>query len=52
MPLAELYRYSTSLRSMTQGRGTHTRSFERYEEVPGDLVDKIVAASKKDSEEA
>ena len=52
VPLAELYRYSTSLRSMTQGRGTHTRNFYGYEEVPSDLMQKIVDAAKKDAEAA
>jgi len=52
VPLAELYRYSTSLRSMTQGRGTHTRRFQGYEEVPSDLMGKIVEAAKKEAEEA
>ena len=50
VPLAELYRYSTSLRSMTQGRGTHTRRFNGYEEVPSDLMQKIVEAAKKDAQ--
>ncbi len=52
VPLAELYRYSTSLRSMTQGRGTHTRKFQGYEEVPGELMNKIVESAKKEHEEA
>ncbi len=51
VPLAELYRYSTSLRSMTQGRGMHSRSFSHYEEVPHDVQDKIVEEAKKDREE-
>jgi elongation factor G len=50
VPLAELYRYSTSLRSMTQGRGTHTRRFNGYEEVPSDLMQKIVESAKKDAQ--
>ena len=51
VPLAELYRYSTVLRSMTQGRGTHIRQFSGYEEVPSDQMSKIVAAAKKEQEE-
>ncbi len=54
VPLAELYKYSTSLRSLTQGRGIHRRSFSHYEEVPGEVQAKIVEASqksKKDEEE-
>ncbi|MEE4310513.1 MAG: elongation factor G [candidate division KSB1 bacterium] len=43
VPLAELYRYSTSLRSMTQGRGIHRRKFSHYEEVPKEVTEKIIA---------
>ena len=42
-PLAELFDYALVLRSMTQGRGTFELSFERYEEVPKQLADKIIA---------
>lgn len=42
VPLAELYKYSTSLRSHTQGRGHHTREFSHYEEVPREIADKII----------
>ncbi|MDH4222189.1 MAG: elongation factor G [candidate division Zixibacteria bacterium] len=42
VPLAELYRYSTTLRSLTQGRGLHSRSFSHYEEVPREITDKII----------
>jgi len=51
VPLAELYRYSTQLRSMTQGRGIHTQSFSHYEEVPRELMDKIIEESKKEKED-
>ncbi len=51
VPLAELYRYSTHLRSMTQGRGTHKREFDHYEEVPRDIAQKIIEESKKEPEE-
>ncbi|MBT3266914.1 elongation factor G [Candidatus Poribacteria bacterium] len=37
-PLAEMFRYTTTLRSLTQGRGTHTLEFARYEAVPPSLV--------------
>ena len=43
VPLAELYKYSTSLRSMTQGRGIHRRKFSHYEEVQKEIADKIIA---------
>ena len=51
VPLAELYKYSTTLRSMTAGRGIHSRSFSHYEEVPSDVAEKIIADSKKDEED-
>ncbi|MFH1085029.1 MAG: elongation factor G, partial [Chloroflexota bacterium] len=41
VPLAEIQRYATDLRSMTQGRGIYTMEFVRYDIVPGHLVDKI-----------
>jgi elongation factor G len=50
VPQSELYKYSTNLRSLTQGRGSHTAKFSSYEEVPRDLTEKIVAESKKDEE--
>ncbi|MHB2149942.1 elongation factor G [Calditrichota bacterium LG25] len=52
VPLAELYRYSTTLRSLTQGRGIHKRSFSHYEEVPPDIAQKIIEESKKEQEES
>ncbi len=42
VPQAELYKYSTTLRSLTQGRALHTREFHSYEEVPQSEVAKIV----------
>ncbi len=42
VPQAELHRYSTQLRSMTQGRATFTRKFARYAPVPTDLQEKLV----------
>ncbi|MFI5252274.1 MAG: elongation factor G [Bacteroidota bacterium] len=54
VPLKELYRYSTTLRSMTQGRGIHKQKFDHYEEVPREIAEKIVAeyAKEKVEEEA
>jgi elongation factor G len=51
VPLAELHRYSTSLRSMTQGRGTHSREFSHYEEVPHDVAQKLIAEAEAAKEE-
>jgi elongation factor G len=47
VPLAELYKYSTSLRSLTHGKGMHTRSFSGYEPVPSDITQKLVADAEK-----
>lgn len=44
VPLAELYKYSSALRSMTQGRGMHSRSFSHYEPVPREVQKKLVEA--------
>jgi elongation factor G len=41
IPEAELYRYSTSLRSMTQGRGIHNATFLRYEAMPRHVQEKV-----------
>lgn len=42
VPLSELYNYATRLRSITQGRGLFRRSFSNYEDVPGDVQQRIV----------
>ncbi|MDT8436716.1 MAG: elongation factor G [Gemmatimonadota bacterium] len=53
VPLAELYKYSTTLRSLTQGKGMHSREFSGYEPVPGDAAQKIIAeAESRKAEEA
>ncbi len=49
IPQAELYDYATDLRSITGARGTFRTRFERYEEVPNELVDKIVNSIKKEA---
>ncbi|HEV7589750.1 MAG TPA: elongation factor G [Longimicrobium sp.] len=51
VPQAELYKYSTTLRSLTQGRATHTRKFHSYQDVPAHEVPKLVEAAKKEREE-
>ena len=51
IPLAELYKYSTLLRSLTSGRGIHTRQFSHYEVVPKDVESKIIANYQKEKEE-
>jgi elongation factor G len=51
VPQAELYKYSTTLRSLTQGRATHTRRFNSYQEVPQHEVPKLIESVKKEREE-
>ena len=51
VPLSEMSKYATDLRSMTQARGSFTMAFERYEEVPGDVAKKIIESAAKDEEE-
>jgi len=50
VPMAELYKYATHLRSLTQGRGMHAQKFSRYEEVPRELAEKVVAAARAEKE--
>ncbi len=51
VPLAELYKYSTLLRSLTSGRGIYSRTFSHYEEVPKEIESKIIEDYKKSKEE-
>jgi elongation factor G len=44
VPLAEMFGYATTLRSMTQGRAAYTMEFDHYEEVPRNVAETIVAA--------
>ena len=48
---AELFDYAIGLRAMTQGRGSFTMKFEKYEEVPAQLAQKIIEAHKAEEEE-
>ena len=47
VPLAEMFKYTTDLRSMTQARGSFTSEFERYEEVPESEAKKIIEENSK-----
>jgi len=47
VPAKELYRYSSTLRSLTGGRGVHTEDFSHYEEMPRDAESKMVEEYKK-----
>ncbi len=42
VPLSEMFGYATDLRSATQGRATYTMQFDRYDEVPPNIAEKIV----------
>ena len=47
VPLAEMFGYSTDLRSKTQGRGNYSMFFEKYEQVPKNVQEKVLAAKAK-----
>jgi len=51
VPLAEMQRYSTSLRAITQGRGVYTMKITSYERVPAHLAEEIVAQAKQEAQE-
>jgi elongation factor G len=50
-PMAEMLHYATDLRSITQGRGTFTMEFASYEEVPANIQQQVIEASKKEHDE-
>ena len=47
VPLAEMFGYATDLRSRTQGRGNYSMFFEKYEQVPKSVQEKVLAAKSK-----
>ncbi len=49
-PQAELFEYAIDLRAMTQARGSFTMEFVRYEEVPGNIAEKVIAEAKAEKE--
>ena len=49
VPTAEMSTYAIQLRAMTQGRGTYTFEFLRYEEAPSNIVQKVVEEAKKNA---
>jgi len=51
VPLAEMLRYTSQLRSITGGRGYFTMEFARYDIVPSHVADEVIAAAQKDEEE-
>ena len=49
-PLAEVQRYAADLRSLTQGRGHYTMTFDHYEEVPAHIAQRIIEQAQKERE--
>jgi len=52
VPLAELYKYSSALRSISQGRAKHKQRFAEYSQVPFDLQQKLIETHKEELQEA
>jgi len=50
VPMSEMLKYAPDLNSKTGGRGTFTMEFSHYEEVPGQLTEKVIAQAKKEKE--
>jgi elongation factor G len=46
VPLAEMFGYSTNLRSLSQGRATYTMEFKHYAEAPRNVSEAVMAAKK------
>lgn len=51
VPLAEMFKYATDLRSKTQARGSFTMAFERYEEAPAEVAKKVIENAVREEEE-
>ncbi len=51
VPMTEMMRYATDLRSMTAGRGEYTQSFNRYDVAPQMVADKVIAAADKQADD-
>jgi len=47
VPLAEMFGYATTLRSLTQGRANYNMEFDHYAEVPGNIAQQIAEGKKK-----
>lgn len=50
-PYSEMFKYATDLRSMTQGQGSYTAYFERFEEAPANIAQKVIESAQKDDDE-
>jgi elongation factor G len=51
VPESEMFKYATTLRSISHGRAVHTRKLASYEEIPSHVAQKIIDAAKKEREE-
>ncbi len=51
VPMAEMHKYATDLRAMTHGRGSFTFEFERYEEAPSNVAQKVIEEAAKRNKE-
>ncbi|MGE5473565.1 MAG: elongation factor G [Ignavibacteriales bacterium] len=51
VPMAEMFKYATDLRSLTQARGNFFMKFERYEEAPSHIASKVIEEAKKNMKE-
>jgi elongation factor G len=51
VPQAEMFRYSSELRSMTGGRGSFEMEFNRYDIVPSNIAQKVIAEAQKNRKE-
>ena len=47
VPMSEMHKYATDLRSMSQGRGSFSFEFIKYETAPQNVAEKVIAESKK-----
>jgi len=47
VPLAEMFGYATSIRSLTEGRGTFTMEFDHYDQVPGNVAQEIIEGKRR-----
>jgi elongation factor G len=52
VPLAEMYKYSSTLRSLSQGRAKFSRKFAEYTPVPPDVQHKLISAYQEELQEA
>lgn len=50
VPMAEMLRYASYLRSLTGGRGTFEQEFSHYEEVPAHIAERVIAEARKQKE--